>query len=70
MISEMDYKVIVGIFMLYFFRKRLNEVYIANVLFTKSANLLFLVQSSIFFLKFSRDFAFLISQALITIFLG
>ena len=70
MISEMDYKVTVGIFMLYFFRKRLNEVYIANVLFTKSANLLFLVQSSIFFLKFSRDFAFLISQALITIFLG
>ena len=70
MISEMDYKVTVGIFMLYFFRKRLNEVYIANVPFTKSANLLFLVQSFIFFLKFSSDFAFLISQALITIFLG
>ena len=70
MILEMDYKVRVGIFMLYFFRKRLNEVYIANVLFTKSANLLFLVQSFIFFLKFSSDFAFLISQALITIFLG
>ena len=70
MILEMDYKVRVGIFMLYFFRKRLNEVHIANVLFTKSANLLFLVQSFIFFLKFSSDFAFLISQALITIFLG
>ena len=70
MILEMDYKVRVGIFMLYFFRKRLNEVYIANVLFTKSANLLFLVQSFIFFLKFSSEFAFLISQALITIFLG
>ena len=36
-ILEKDDKVTVGIFVLYFFRTRLNEAYIANVSFAKSA---------------------------------
>ena len=36
-ILEKDDKVTVGIFMLYFFRTRLNDAYIINVPFPKSA---------------------------------
>ena len=36
-ILEKDDKVTVGIFVLYFFRTRLNEAYNANVSFAKSA---------------------------------
>ena len=38
-ILEKDVKVTVGIFVIYFFRTRLNEAYIANVSFTKSARI-------------------------------
>ena len=48
-ILEKADKVTVGIFMLYFFRTRLNDAYIINVLFPKSAGHLSVVQS--FFLK-------------------
>ena len=49
-------------FMLYFFRTHLNEAYIANVLFAKSASTLICCPEFIFSLKISSDFAFLISQ--------
>ena len=47
---EKDDKVTVGIVMLYFFRTRLNEAYIANVSFAKSART-FICCSELYFLK-------------------
>ena len=65
---EKDDKVTVGIFMLYFFRIRLNEAYIANVPFAKSARTF--ICRFIFSLKVSSDFAFLISQRTFSHILG
>ena len=56
----------VGIFIIYFFRARLNAAYIANVSFVKSIRTFICVQSLIFSLKISGDFAFLISQGTIS----
>ena len=58
----------VGIIMLYLFRARLNEAYIANVSFAKSARTS--VAQSFIFKKMSSDFAFLISQGTISHILG
>ena len=56
--------------MLYFFRTRLNEAYIANDLLESLQGHLSVVQSFIFFKKISSDFAFLISQGTISHILG
>ena len=52
----------VGIFMLYFFRTRLNETCIANVSLLNSAVTLICYHGFIFSLKISSNFTFLISQ--------
>ena len=67
---EKDDKVTVGTFMLYFFRIRLNEAYIANVPFAKSARTFICCPEFIFSLKVSSDFAFLISQRTFSHILG
>ena len=66
-ILEKDDKATVGIIMLCFFRTRLNEAYIANVPFAKSART-FICCPELYYLKkkISSDFAFLISQGMIS----
>ena len=61
----------VGIFViLYFFRTWLNEAYIANVPFAKSARTFICCPELYFFKKISSDFSFLISQGTISHILG
>ena len=60
----------IGIFRLYFFRTRLNEPCIANVLLQSLQGYLSVIQSFIFTSKISSDFAFLISQGTISNILG
>ena len=52
--------------MLYFFRTRLNEAYIANDLLESLQGHLSVVQSFIFFKKISSYFSFSISQGTIS----
>ena len=59
-IIENDVKVTVGIFMLYFFKTRSNEAYIANVPFKISARTFICFPEFSFSLKKSIDFVFLI----------
>ena len=69
-ILEKDGKVTVGIFMLYFFRTRLNEAEIANLPFAKDARTFICCPEFYLSLKISSHFAFSISQKSITYILG
>ena len=69
-ILEKDGKVTVGIFMLYFFRTRLNEAEIANLPFAKDTRTFIGCPEFYLSLKISGDFPFSISQESITYILG